>query len=74
MNALKVGVNLFLISFEEFISKLFSFDLFLTINLKDRIITINKVINKNERFFDIKILLLSYLHRLYKTVNPLAMS
>ena len=50
--------------FEEFISKLFSFDLFLTINLRDYIIVTNKVIDKNKKFFNAKTLLSSYLYRL----------
>ena len=49
--------------FKEFISKLFSFNLFLIINLRDRI-TINEIVDKNKRFFDIDILLLLYSHRL----------
>ena len=64
LNALKINVNLFLMSFEKFISKLFSFNLFLVIDLRDYIIIINKVIDKNERFFDVNILLLLYLYRL----------
>ena len=61
LNTLKINVNLFLfkMSFEKFILKLFSFDLFLIINLRSRIITINKIIDKNERFFDVNILLSS---------------
>ena len=58
--------------FEGFISKLFSFDSFLTIGLKGRII-VNEVIDKNERFFDIDILLSLYLYRL-KTNNILSLS
>ena len=50
-------------SFEKFISKLFSFDLFLIINLKNRVI-INEIINKNERFFNVDILLSLCSHRL----------
>ena len=61
----------FLISFKEFTSKLSSFDLFLIINLRDRVITINEIINKNKRFFDIEILLSSCLYRL-KTNNILS--
>ena len=65
LNVLKINVIFFLfkMSFEEFISKLFSFDSFLIIDLKDRV-TINEIIDKNERFFDIDILLLLYLYRL----------
>ena len=68
LNALTIIVTFFLfkIYLKRFISKLFLFDLFLIINLKDYIITINKVINKIERFFDIDILLLLYLHYLKK--------
>ena len=68
LNALTIIVTFFLfkIYLKRFISKLFLFDLFLIINLKDYIITINKVINKIERFFDINILLLLYLHYLKK--------
>ena len=59
LNVLKVDINLFLFetSFKWFISKLFSFESFLIVSLKDRVITINEVIDKNERFFDINILL-----------------
>ena len=63
LNALKVDIDFFLfkIFFERFISKLFSFDLFLIINLRGRVI-INEVIDKNKKSFDIDILLLLYLH------------
>ena len=64
MNALRVDIDFFLLSFEKFISELFSFDLFLTINVRDRIIIINEIIDKNKRLFDAKILLLSYLYYL----------
>ena len=47
-----------------FISKLFLFNSFLTINLKDRIIIINNVFNKNDKFLNVNILLLLYLYRL----------
>ena len=73
LNVLKVDINRFLFKmfFEKFISKLFSSNLFLTINLRDYIIIIiNEVVDKNERFFDFNILLLLYLHRL-KTNNIL---
>ena len=65
LNVLKIDVNLFLFKkfFKKFILKLFSFDSFLTISLKNHII-INKIIDKNERFFDVNILLLLYLHYL----------
>ena len=59
-------------SFEEFISKLFSFDSFLTINLRDRVIA-DEIIDKNERFFDIDILLLLYSYYL-KINNILSLS
>ena len=58
--------------FKKFISKLFSFNSFLIINLKSYII-INEGIDKNERFFDIDILLLLCLYRL-KTNNILFLS
>ena len=48
--------------FEDLISKLSSFDLFLIINLKKRVITIIEIINKNKRFFNNNILLLLYLY------------
>ena len=65
LNALRVNINRFLfkISFEEFISKLSSFNSFLIINLKNHITIINEIIDKNERFFDVNILLLLYSHR-----------
>ena len=71
LNVLKIDVDfyLFKVFFERFISKLFSFDSFLIINLRDRVI-INEIIDKNERFFDIDISLSSYLYRL-KTNNIL---
>ena len=64
LNVLRVNVifYLFKMFFEKFISKLFSFDLFLTINLKNRVI-INEIIDKNEKFFDVDILLLLCSHR-----------
>ena len=66
LNAFKVNVDFYLFKmfFKEFISKLFSFDLFIIISLKDRIMIINEIINKNKRFFDINILLLLCLYRL----------
>ena len=65
LSALGVDVDFFLFEmfFEKFISKLFSFDSFLKINLKGYVI-INEIIDKNERSFDVDILLLLYLHRL----------
>ena len=71
MSALKVDVDFFLFKmfFEKFISKLFSFYSFLIISLKSHMI-INEVVDKNERFFDIDILLLLCLYRL-KTNNIL---
>ena len=68
INILKVNVVLFLFKmfFKKFISKLFSFDSFLIINLKDRVI-VNKVIDKNEKFFDVNILLLLCLY--YSKIN-----
>ena len=51
-------------SFKEFISELFSFNLFLTVDLKDYIMTINEIVDQNERFFDAKTLLSLYSHRL----------
>ena len=64
LNVLKVDVVFFLFKmfFKKFISKLFSFDSSLTIDLRDHIIT-NEIIDKNEKFFDIDILLLLYLYR-----------
>ena len=47
-----------------FISKLFLFNSFLTINLKDRIIIINNVFNKNDKFLNANVLLSLYSHRL----------
>ena len=72
LNILKVNVNFYLFKmfFKRFISKIFLSDSFLTIDLKDHMTIINKVINKNERFFNVNILLLSYLYRL-KTNNIL---
>ena len=49
--------------FNNLISKLSSFDLFLTINLKKRIITSNEIIDKIF-FFNNDVLLLLYLYRL----------
>ena len=65
LSILKVDVDFFLFKmfFKRFISKLFSSDSFLAINLKDYIIIINEVIDKKERSFDVNILLLSYLYR-----------
>ena len=59
-NILRVNINFFLFKmfFEEFISKLFSFNSFLIIDLRDCVIIINKVIDKKEKFFDVNILLL----------------
>ena len=59
--------------FKKFISKLFSFNLFLIINLKGRVMIINEIINKKERTFNVNILLLLYLYRL-KTNNILFLS
>ena len=75
LSVLKINVDFFLFKtfFEKSISKLFSFNLFLVISLKSRIIIINEVIDKNKRFFDINILLLLYLYRL-KTNNILFLS
>ena len=50
--------------FINLLSSLFSFNLFLIINLKEYIIIINEIINKNKRFFNNDILLLLYLYRL----------
>ena len=58
--------------FERFISKLFSFNSFLVVNLKNRVIT-NEVIGKKERFFYIDTLLLLCSHRL-KINNILSLS
>ena len=60
-------------SFEEFISKLFSFDSFLIIDLKGRVIA-DEIIDKNERFFDVDILLLSYSHYSKKKFLSLSIS
>ena len=62
LNVLRININFFLFEMflKRFISKLFSFDSFLIINLRNRIIIISEVINKKKRFFDINILLLSY--------------
>ena len=49
-------------SFEKFILELFSFDSFLIIDLKDRIMITNEVIDKNKRFSDAETLLSSYLY------------
>ena len=50
LNVLKVDVILFLFKmfFKGFISKLFSFDSFLAIDLRDRI-TANKILNQQKR-------------------------
>ena len=53
--------------FKYFISKLFLFNLFLIINLKDYIIIINNVFNKNDKFLNVNILLLLYLY--YLNIN-----
>ena len=58
-------------SFEKFISELFSFDLFLIISLRNRVIITDEIIDKNEKFFDIEILLSSFSHCL-KTNNILS--
>ena len=50
--------------FENSISKLFSFNLFSTIDFEDRIITINEIIDKKKKFFNVNILLSLRLHRL----------
>ena len=57
-------IFLFEMFFDNLISKIFSFDLFLIINIKERIMIINEIINKNKRFFNNDILLLLYLYRL----------
>ena len=64
LSVLKIKIDLFLfkISFEWFISKLSSFDSFLIIDLKSHIMIINEIIDKNERFSAIDILLLLYSH------------
>ena len=49
--------------FENLILKSSSFDLFVIISLKKRIIIINEIIDKNERFFNNDVLLLLYLYR-----------
>ena len=59
--------------FEKFISKLFSSDSFLIINLKGHITITNKIIDINERFFDFNILLSLYSHRL-KTNDILSLN
>ena len=66
LSVLRVNIDFFLfeISFKKFISKLFLFNSFLIIHLKDYTMIINKIIDKKKRFFDINILLLSYLYRL----------
>ena len=53
LNVLSVNINLFLfeIFLKLFILKLFSFDLFLIIDLKNYIITISDVFDKNDNFF-----------------------
>ena len=74
LNISKINIVFFLFKmfFKEFISKLSSFNSFLIISLKDYII-INEIIDKNEKFFDIDILLLLYSHRL-KTNNILSLN
>ena len=49
---------------KQFISKLFSFDFFLIMNLKDREMIINNVVDKNDVFLNVNILLLLCLYRL----------
>ena len=56
--------------FEGFILKLFSSDSFLIIDLKDRIIITNEIIDKKEKSFNVNTLLLLCLYRL-KTNNIL---
>ena len=75
LNILKINVNLFLFEmfFKKSILKLSSFNSLLIINLKDHIMIIDKVIDKNDKFFEINILLLSYSYRL-KTNNILFLS
>ena len=51
-------------SLKLFILKLFLFNLFLTINLKNYIIIINNIFKKIDRFLNANILLLLYSHRL----------
>ena len=64
LNVLNVNIDFFLFKMflKWFISKLFLFDLFLIINLKSRIIIINNVFNKNDKFLNVNILLLLYLY------------
>ena len=54
-------------SFKEFISKLFSFNSFLIIDLRDCVATINEIVDKKDKFFNVDILLLSYLY--YSKIN-----
>ena len=71
MSVLKININFFLFKmFFKELSKLFSFNSFLTINLRDHIMITNEIIDKKKRSFDINILLLLYSHRL-KTNNIL---
>ena len=51
-------------SLKLFTLKLFLFNLFLTINLKNYIIIINNIFKKINRFLNANILLLLYSHRL----------
>ena len=66
LNVLRVEIDLFLfkVFFEWFISKLFSFDSFLIIGLKGRVMIIDEVVGKNERSFGVNILLSLCSHRL----------
>ena len=49
---------------ENLILKPFSFNLFLIINFEDRITIADEIVDKKKRFFDVNILLSSYLHHL----------
>ena len=66
LNVLNVNIDFFLFEMflKWFILKLFLFDSFLIINLKSRIMIINNVFNKNNKFSNVNILLSLYLHRL----------
>ena len=61
---INIDFFLFKICLKLFILKLFSFNSFLIINLKNRIIITNNVFNKNDKFLNIDVLLLLYLYRL----------
>ena len=69
LSVLNININFFLfkISLKRFILKAFSFDFFLIINLKNRIMITNNVINKNNKLLNINILLLLYSH--YLNIN-----